>query len=138
MTRVLALAFALLFTGNTEAGNNSIFLSTGVWEIVKLEPDSHDSPLNNENWYFVFLENDVLLEVRIPNNGKGKFYTALQKYNLLNNQLVITDQNKKPSSHTIYIEGELIRLSVPFGALWLKAAPNKPIHPTPKSGAADG
>ena len=114
----------MCFSTFTYAENTSINFTTGVWKVVKLEPEANN-PLKYTDTYMIFLENGILLNVEASKNKAGNIKTLIKRYKINDNQLTIMNPNEQDSIHTLYKDGELIIMTVPFGKMWLKSSPKK-------------
>ena len=135
MRCAITFLFLQLIITSGLAADDTIPSLVGIWEVVKLVPEGNN-PIENERWYFVFFENGLLLQISEAKKSKFNVKSENNRYYVRNKQITISKSDGSESSHALEVSGNEMKLSVPFGAIWLRRAPNQSLKSgTPQSGA---
>lgn len=99
--------------------NESSLLTEGAWEIVEFSPSS-DNPLETFDSYFVFLPNNVILEVVSLKKNKTQINTLTYTYSFENKVLLTKKENEEAIVHPLSKVENGIKVGVPFGYFVLR------------------
>ena len=79
MVKLYTSILFMCFSTFTYAENTSINFTTGVWKVVKLEPEANN-PLKYTDTYMIFLENGILLNVEASKNMHSPCQSVTSKF----------------------------------------------------------